>query len=434
VTQIPKLPARSSFRDRLPDAQTAKTVVAAVVAYAVAAGFTRSSSTLIAPLTALLVTQVTVFETLTTSTRRVVAVVSGVLLALLLSGFAQLHWWSLAVVLVASFTIGAVLRLEDHSTEVAISAMLVFAVGGSHATANARVVETLIGAAVGIAFNLVIAPTRVEPAGAAIRGLADRTAQLLAATAADLRGDWSHERAARLLADARRLRHEVGRAEDTFADAERSLRFNPRGARLRANAPSLRAALAALEHVSVSVRSLARVLADRTDDDVTNLRTLGPGDGGRQALSVLLGHLSDAVRAFATLAVDDVRAPTGGDDELLAILDRALETRRRLTDVLAVDAHDEPRLWTLHGTLLAAVDRMLRELDPRAGSEASNVPRSALPPTRWRRQQRVMARKALTGVVHVARVGGATTKRLGTSSHRPANAAAGRWRRSVRSR
>jgi hypothetical protein len=417
------------LRNRLPGAQTAKTVVAAVVSYVVAAALTRSSSTLIAPLTALLVTQVTVFETLTTSTRRVVAVVSGVLLALLLSGFAQLHWWSLAVVLVASFTIGSLLRLEDHSTEVAISAMLVFAVGGSHATANARIVETLIGAGVGIAFNLVIAPTRVEPAGAAIRGVAERTAQVLAAAAADLRGNWSHERAARLLAEARRLRHEVDRAEDIFAEAERSLRLNPRGARLRANAPSLRAALAALEHVSVSVRSLARVLADRTDDDATNLRTLGPGDGGRQALSVLLGHLSDAVRAFASLAVDDVRAPTGGDDELLAIVDRALETRRRLSGVLAVDAHDEPRLWTLHGTLLAAIDRMLQELDPRAGAEASNVPRAAPVQPRWRKQQRTMARKALTGVVHAARIGGATTRRLGVSTQKPAKVAARRLRR-----
>jgi hypothetical protein len=434
MTSTRKTAANAPLRHRLPGAQTVKTIVAAVVSYVVAAALTRSSSTLIAPLTALLVTQVTVFETLTTSIRRVVAVVVGVLLALLLSGFAQLHWWSLAVVLIASFTIGSLLRLEDHSTEVAISAMLLFAVRGSHATANARVVETLIGAAVGIAFNLVIAPTRVEPAGAAIRGVAERTAQLLSATAADLRHNWTHEQAGRLLADARRLRHEVDRAEDIFAEAERSLRLNPRGARLRANAPSLRAALAALEHVTVSVRSLARVLADRTDADATNARTLGPGDGGRQALSVLLGHLGDAVRAFASLAVDDVRAPTSGDAELLAIVDRAIETRRRLTDVLAVDPLEEPRLWTLHGTLLAAVDRMLRELDPRTGSEASGMLRAAPPQPRWRKQQRTMARKALTGVVHVARVGGETTKRLKASSDRPAKSAARAFRRNERRR
>ena len=400
-------------RDRLPGYQTTKTVLAAVVSFAVAAALTRSSSTLIAPLTALLVTQVTVFETLTTSVQRVVAVVAGVLLALLLSEFVELHWWSLAVILIVSFTIGTLLKLDDHSTEVAISAMLVFAVRGSHSTAWARVVETLIGAAVGVVFNLFASPTQVEPAGEAISKLADRIAKLLAAASADLRKDWSHDRATRLLSESRRLRHDVDRTEDVLEDAQRSLRLNPRARKMRATAPSLGAALAVLEYVAVSVRSLMRVLADRTDDDATNQRTLGPGDGGRQALSVLFGQLSDAVRAFAALAVGDVGGATGGDEELNAILDRARETRRRLTDVLAVDAREEPRLWTLHGALLSGIDRILREIDLRADGEAHNVPRSAPPRPRWQSHSARLTGKAVAGMANVARLSGATTRHIG---------------------
>jgi hypothetical protein len=155
------------------------------------------------------------------------------------------------------------------------------------------------------------------------------------------------------------------------------------------------------------------VLADRTDDDATNQRTLGPGDGGRQALSVLFGQLSDAVRAFAALAVGDVGGATGGDEELNAILDRARETRRRLTEVLAVDAREEPRLWTLHGALLSGIDRILREIDLRADGEAHNVPRSAPPRPRWQSHSARLTGKAVAGMANVARLSGATTRHIG---------------------
>jgi hypothetical protein len=52
-------------------------------------------------LTALLVTQVTVYETLT-SGGRVVTLVVGALVAVFVSHFVVLHWWSLAGVLVVA--------------------------------------------------------------------------------------------------------------------------------------------------------------------------------------------------------------------------------------------------------------------------------------------------------------------------------------------
>ena len=358
----------SDLRARLPGSQMAKTVVAAVVAYVVAGTLTKGGDTLLAPLTALLVTQVTVFETLTTGLRRVIAVVAGVLIAVALSQFVYLGWWSLGLLLAAAFTVGSMLRLGDHSTEVAISAMLVFAVGGAQPTASSRVTETLIGAAVGIVFNLVVAPLHVEPAGAAVRALADRTAQVLNAAADDLGADWSHDRAYRLLLEARRLRAEVGRAEDVFADAERSLRLNPRGRRLRAVTPSLRAALAAIEHVAVAVRSLARTLAERSDDDPANAKSLGPQDVGRRQLSAVLRDLATAVRAFGWLAGGDVNGPSGGEEDVRAALDRARDARHNVGDALAVDPRNEPRLWKLHGALLSDIDRILHELDLHAGA------------------------------------------------------------------
>jgi uncharacterized membrane protein YgaE (UPF0421/DUF939 family) len=403
----------SDLRSRLPGSQIAKTVVAAVVAYAVAGALTKGGDTLLAPLTALLVTQVTVFETLTSGLRRVVAVVSGVLIAVALAQFVYLGWWSLGLLLAAAFSVGSMLRLGDHSTEVAISAMLVFAVGGAHSTASSRIVETLIGAAVGVVFNLIVAPVRVEPAGAAVRTVADRTAQVLDRAADDLAADWSHDRARQLLQEARRLRAEVGRAEDAFADAERSLRLNPRAGRLRAVTPSLRAALAAVEHVAVAVRSLARTLAERSDGDPTNAKTLGPHDVGRRQLSAVARELASATRAFGWLAGGDINGPSGGEEDLRAALDRARAARQSVGDALAVDPRSEPRLWKLHGALLSDIDRILRELDPQAGPDASQVLRAAPPRRRWMPQQRpARTRTAVRRIAHAAKATGKATWRF----------------------
>lgn len=365
------------LRDRMPGVQTAKAVAAAVISFVVAAILTSGSKTLVAPLTALLVTQVTVYETLTSGGRRVAAVVLGVLVAVVVSHFVVLHWWSLAVVLVVAFVVGALLRLEDHSTEVAISAMLVFAVRGSHSTASTRVSETLIGAAVGVIFSFVVAPLHIQPAGAAIKALAERIGEVLQGTAVELRDEWSHDKARRALSDARRLRHDIDRAEDAVAKAERSLRLNPRGGRFRATAPSWRAALAALEHVVVSVREVARVLAERTE---------GVDDAGeapdRAVLADLLGELAAAVGTFGDVAVGDAAGATGHDEQLRTALERARQTRGHLAEVLAIDVRGEPQAWALHGALMQAVERILRELDLEKGPDARRVPRSVRPPSR----------------------------------------------------
>jgi len=361
----------------MPGVQTAKAVVAAVISFVAAAILTSGSRTLVAPLTALLVTQVTVYETLTSGGRRVAAVVVGVLVAVFVSHFVVLHWWSLAVVLVVAFLAGALLGLEDHSTEVAISAMLVFAVRGSHSTASTRVSETLIGAAVGVVFSFLVAPLHIQPAGAAIKSLAERIAEVLHATAVDVREEWSHDKARRSLSDARRLRHDIDRAEDAVAKAERSLRLNPRGGRFRATASSWRAALAALEHVVVSVREVTRVLTDRTE---------GEDDAGeapeRDVLANLLGDLAAAVRIFGDVAVGDAAGATGHDEQLRAALGQARHTRTRLTDVLTIDVRGEPQAWALHGALTQAVERILRELDLETGPDARRVPRPVRPPSR----------------------------------------------------
>ena len=112
---------------------------------------------------------------------------------------------------------------------------------GGRGAALGRVVETLVGAVVGVLVNLLIAPPLyVQPASEAIVDLAHRMArgQRLADA---LRGKWSRSTADVHLAAARALGAGVARADARLAQTEESARLNPRGTgRARGAAPRLR--------------------------------------------------------------------------------------------------------------------------------------------------------------------------------------------------
>ncbi|MDT4982511.1 MAG: hypothetical protein QOF95_1, partial [Pseudonocardiales bacterium] len=50
-------------------------------------------------------------------------------------------------------------------------------------------------------------------------------------------------------------------------------------------------------------------------------------------------------------------------EKLTDALEDAGEARARLTELLLIDAREQPELWPLHGALVSAVDRVLQELD-----------------------------------------------------------------------
>jgi uncharacterized membrane protein YgaE (UPF0421/DUF939 family) len=142
----------------LPGVRTAKYALAGLLAYAAAQQLPSSPRPVLAPLTALLVVQTTLYETLTSGLQRVASVVAGVLGAVGFSTLAGLSAWSVALVIVVGLTIGRLLRLGGNALEVPMSAMIVLAVNGQHAQAVDRVYETLVGAGVGVLVGAAIAP------------------------------------------------------------------------------------------------------------------------------------------------------------------------------------------------------------------------------------------------------------------------------------
>ena len=286
--------------------------VAATASYVVGLLFFPGTLPLLAPLTAMLVVQVTPVSLLASGLDRVIAVVSGVSLAIAFSAVVPLHWWSLGILIFVSITIGQALRLRSNLVEVAISGMLVLGVGtlGAEAAAWQRIAETLVGAVVGIAANLLFPPKVASAdAGQAIDELADAVSDLLTRAADELQDIVDHGRdvsagAREWLDDARRITHEdVPRVGAALLRAEQGRRFNVRAVGTADVGPGLRQGLEALEHSTVALRGMFRAVVDATDD--------APWLADETAPDVLLGlaqtfrDLAAGVDAFGRLVRDE---------------------------------------------------------------------------------------------------------------------------------
>ena len=350
-------------RGRRPGLRTAKTTLAAVLSFILAQHLGTSPAPVLAPLTALLVVQLTMYETVASGLQRVASVVAGVLIAVGVASYVGLTWWSLGAVVAASLIIGRLLRLGAHLLEVPISAMLVLAVGGAEGAALDRVYETLIGAGVGVAVNVVIAaPLYVQPASDALGELAERMAAFLKQLADQLDAGWSRESADRMLNEARRLGDDVAHADRTLARAQDSARFNPRIAQAREALPRLRTGLTGLEHTYVTIRNLCRSLLDRTYFVPSEQAETAYDAQVRGVLAQVLQAAADAIGHVSV-----VTSGTEAQDAARTEVDRRLSELHRRRDRLAELLHEESRadraVWQQHGALLTDLDRMRIEVE-----------------------------------------------------------------------
>ena len=203
---------------------------AAVISYLLTLVVTDGAVDLTGALTALLVVQASAYSTLKMGAVRVGAVLSGVLVATLLSTWVGLTWWSLGAAIAASLLIGKVLRLGDQALETPITAMLILGVANHDIAAGIRIINTLIGAGVGVAMNLIYPPAMpTASAGRALLRVVEAAAAPLDA-AADALVDGPVSRA-HLDALLDRLRGATGRvatARDIINSLKDSRRFNPR--------------------------------------------------------------------------------------------------------------------------------------------------------------------------------------------------------------
>jgi hypothetical protein len=350
---------------------TATATFAYLLALHVPAGTSRP---VLAPLTALLVLQASLFQTIRSGIRKVISVTVGVLAAVGVSTVVDFNWWLLGLLIAGTLVLGHLLRLGDDLLEVPISAMLIFSSVGSHAAATGRVIDTLVGTAAGLAGGLAFAPLQVQTAREAVGELAGRLADLLGQLADSLAGEPDPARMGEWLDRARALRGDIERVDDTLRQAEESARLNPRtlrvhGGTLPDTETALRGGLETLEIDAVTIRFLARSLFDatRVPSDASPIRD----PETRARLAALLHQLATAIRTYGQL----VQTMPAGDKSLEAALDSQLAEAHRQQDALAdlleprTTSDGEASEWPLRGEILSHVDRL------RTGLRAEKIPR-----------------------------------------------------------
>ncbi|MET9441158.1 FUSC family protein [Streptomyces sp. NPDC006610] len=363
VRKWPASLAQSLKRHREPVVvQAFRSTFGATLAYVIALRLSPEAAPLTAPLTALLVVQVTLYATLTNGVRRVNSVVAGVLVAIAFSMLVGLTWWSLALLIMAALAVGHLVRVDEYVPEVAISAMLVLGVTAHGDTAWARILETLIGAVVGMGVNVLLPPpVWVGEAGESIEGLARRMRQLMLRVGEQAAGRTPYERAAERLHEARRLDHDIVQVDAALRQAEDSLRLNPRVREGVLHRVVLRTGLDTLEICTVVLRVLARSLTDLAKEREPE-PLFEPPTGA--VVEQLLAEIADAVVSYAVLVTTHVsESAESAEERLTAELHTARATRDKLADLFLDEVRRDPSQWQLHGAVLTEVNRILDEMD-----------------------------------------------------------------------
>jgi hypothetical protein len=367
---------------------------AAVLSYLLTLAVTSGAIDLTGPLTALLVMQASAFSTLKMGAIRVGAVLAGVLVATLVSIWIGLTWWSLGAVIAASLLLAKIFRLGEQAMEAPISAMLILGVTNPNVAAEIRVLNTLIGAGVGVAFNLIYPPALpTRRASRAIIDAADATAAPLdAASQALATGPINREQVQdwldRVHAGSLRLKS----ATETVTSLKDSRRLNPRALGTTDIEPVLASGLRTLESCLLAIRALFTVVLtelpteDRPDDPY--------GEELRAAFAVVLHDAADCIRAFGSLVLAEVEEH---EEEAERSLDESLdilrETQTVLSELMTANFQDNKSSWLLRGSILAAVEHVVDEL---------NLENHARARQQWKDDQRTKPLSQLPPIVNAA--------------------------------
>jgi hypothetical protein len=246
--------------------------------------------------------------------------------------------------------------------------MLVLGVGasGAESAGTGRIVETLIGAGVGMLVNVVFPPAvQTRYAARALEKFAGEIAALLTdAGSALAAGPVTPEQSTRWLEDARRLNRHVPRVDRALAHADESRRLNVRALRVPPVGGGMRVGLDALEYTSVSLRTLFRVVDDATRERTGVQEDAVYADTIRRTTASLLNRMGTVVREFGRALTAEPAAAETAQARLEASQEALRSGRDLVQDLLIGDPRSGTGLWELNSALLTTADRMLDELGP----------------------------------------------------------------------
>jgi uncharacterized membrane protein YccC len=258
---------------RSPLLQVAKSALATIAAWLIAGALIQGPPPVFAAIAALLVVQPSLNQSLTKAIERSVGVLIGVVVASALGlAFGSSTWVILVAAAVALIVAWAAKMTAGTANQVAISAILVLALGT--ATPNYaldRILETIIGALIGIVVNLaIVPPVAFAPAREKTMLLAQEVAAALERLGEALERPQSAAELENLLLTARLLRPMRDGAETAIDAATESLTLNPRSRRLRADLARQADLLDLLSPIVTQTIGMTRAVYDRYDPSIVD--------------------------------------------------------------------------------------------------------------------------------------------------------------------
>jgi uncharacterized membrane protein YccC len=314
--------AREKVNDRLQDPiwwndvlQLAKTVLAAVAAWVLAASVLDLPQPFLAPWSALLVVHATVYRTFSKGTQQVAATVVAVLLAAVVGALMGLTTAAVTVLLVVALVLGAVPWLGAEATTIATTGLVVLTTGfESDTMLISRLLDTAIGVGVGLLVNVLVwPPLRRRTAAKAMDRIDDAIGELLADMAGGLGDGCQEEDVAGWIERTRDLDGDLDQAWALVRQAQESARMNPRrSARPMKNPEKWHGLLRRMEQAVAETRSLARTLGgQQAHRETWGAAFADPwiemlGDAGRAAADADAGALHE-VRGRLQMLSDEMR-------------------------------------------------------------------------------------------------------------------------------
>lgn len=262
------MPATIRAPRRAPLLQVVKSAVATSAAWLIAGFLIPGPPPVFAAIAALLVVQPSLNQSLTRAVERSVGVIAGVVIASVLSILLGTSTWVILLTTIVALLIAWALRMTPGTAnQVAISAILVLALGtATPSYAVDRILETLIGAVIGIVVNLaIVPPVAVAPAHRAVDELGDALADALYRLAKALESPQTPSELARLLDEARAVRPKLEAAEEAIAAGAESLTLNPRSRRHRDELDALRDLLEIFRPIVTQMIGMTRACSERYD-------------------------------------------------------------------------------------------------------------------------------------------------------------------------
>jgi uncharacterized membrane protein YccC len=329
---------------RAPVLQVVKSAVATIAAWLLAGWLVPGPLPVFAAIAALLVVQPSVNQSFAKALERSIGVIAGVVIAVAMSLLLGPQSWVVLLAIVVAMMVAWVFRATPGTgNQVAISAMLVLALGSSDPQyAVNRIVETLIGVAIGLVVNaLVVPPVLAAPArrdlgllGTELAASLDRLADALPTVqkSADLQA---------LMVEARLLRPMQVAAEASVTAGEESLTLNPRRSS-RGEVAEMRALLTRLSPIVTQVIGMTRAYFDHYDDALADEPTV-------HAIAEQLRRAGHDVRLAVQVA--DVAPEPAAETSAIPALTAPLQLRP------PASGH-----WILIGSLMEDLRRIRDEL------------------------------------------------------------------------